>query len=188
MRTEAEIETGLESIGVYGVMAEFPDADELVVAARRAYEEGYRKMDAYSSFPVHGLAEAIGFHRTWMPQIVLAGGLFGCIGGYGLCYYMTVIAYPLNVGGRPLYSWPSYIPITFECTVLAAAFAAVIGMLALNGLPMPYHPVFNVPRFLAASQEGFFLCIETSDPMFDPDRTKRFLESLHPLEVTDVAN
>ena len=139
----------------------------MLEAARRAHAGGYRQMDAYSPFPVEGLAEAIGFHRTRLPLIVLLGGIAGGVGGYLLQYYTAVIDYPLNVGGRPLHSWPSFIPVTFETTVLIAALAAVLGMLALNGLPRPYHPVFNVPRFEMASRNLFFLCIESTDALFD---------------------
>src|SRR3954469_1072707 len=127
----------------YGLLAEFKTPEELVHAARRSHEAGYRHMDAYSPLPIHGLFEALGRRHTWMPQIVLGGGLFGCIGGYALCYYMSITAYAHNVGGRAVHSWPAYIPIMFECTVLAAALSAVLGMIVVNGLPMPYHPVFN---------------------------------------------
>ncbi len=171
---------------IYGIMAEFDSPTAIVAAARQAYEAGYRKMDAYTPFPIEELAEAIGFHKNRLPLLVLIGGLIGCIGGYLLQYYLSVIAYPINVGGRPLHSWPAFIPPTFETTVLIAAFFAVFGMLALNGLPQPYHPVFNVPRFELASRTHFFLCIEASDPKFDLIQTRRFLESLGASEVTDV--
>ena len=171
---------------IYGLLAEFSDPTELVAAARRAYEEGYRQMDAYSPFPVEELAEALGFHRTRVPLIVLIGGLVGCIGGYFLQYYIAAIHYPLNIGGRPLNSWPAFIPITFELTVLIAALSAVLGLLALNGLPMPYHPVFNVPRFALATRDRFFLCIEATDPLFDREGTRRFMERLVPREVSEV--
>ncbi len=171
---------------IYGIMAEFDTPKAIVAAARQAYEAGYRKMDAYTPFPIEELAEAIGFHKNRLPLLVLIGGLIGCIGGYLLQYYLSVIAYPINVGGRPLHSWPAFIPPTFETTVLIAAFFAVFGMLALNGLPQPYHPVFNVPRFELASRTHFFLCIEASDPKFDLVQTRRFLESLGASEVTDV--
>jgi hypothetical protein len=167
-------------------MAEFDTAEDLLEAAQRAYAEGYRHMDAYSPFPVAGLAEAIGFHRTKLPLIVLLGGIAGGLAGYLLQYYTAVIDYPLNVGGRPLHSWPAFIPVTFEMTVLIAALFAVLGMLALNGLPMPYHPVFNVARFELASRNLFFLCIESIDPRFDVARTRFFLESLGSRQVYDV--
>jgi hypothetical protein len=170
----------------YGLLAEFRTPEELVHAAQRANEAGYQRMDAYSPMPIHGLFEALGRRHTWMPQIVLGGGLFGCIGGYALCYYMSVTAYAHNVGGRPVHSWPAYIPITFECTVLAAALSAVVGMIALNGLPMPYHPVFNAPDFLRASQDRFFLCIFADDPQFDGVKTRDFLTSMSPVGVTAV--
>jgi ActD protein len=174
--------------GLYGIMAEFDDATALVAAAQRAHQEGYRTMDAYSPFPIEELHEALGSHHTRLPLIVLIGGLVGCIGGYLLQYWSSAIAYPLNVGGKPFHSWPAFVPVTFECTILAAALSAVLGMLALNGLPQPYHPVFNVPRFALASRNRFFLCIEAKDPKFDLEGTRRFLETLGPREVTTVAD
>jgi len=172
---------------VYGLMAEFESPNSIVRAARRAYEEGYRRMDAYTPFPIETLSEAIGFHGSRLPLVVLIGGILGGLGGYFLQYWVSVIAYPLNVGGRPLHSWPSFIPVTFESAVLVAALSAVLGMLALNGLPMPYHPVFNVKSFALATRDRFFLCIEATDPKFDAVATRRFLESLGPREVSDVA-
>ena len=173
---------------LYGLMAEFDGPDDLLAAAKRAHAEGYRRVDAYSPFPVEGLAEAIGAHHTRLPLLVLLAGLFGACVGFVSQYYVTVFDYPLNVGGRPLNSWPAYIPITFELTILFAALTAVVGMIALNGLPMPYHPVFNVPTFSGASRDRFFLCIEAADPLFDLGETKRFLESLKPREVSEVAH
>jgi hypothetical protein len=166
-------------------MAEFDSSEDLLEAARRTYEEGYRKMDAYTPYPIEGLAEAIGFHRSRIPALVLAGGIIGGLAGFSLQYWINVISYPLNVGGRPLNSWPSFIPVTFELTILCAAFAAVFGMLTLNRLPMLYHPVFNAPRFELASRDHFFLCIEAEDPRFDRQRTRSFLESLSP-RVSEV--
>lgn len=171
---------------VYGLMAEFDNPELLTEAARRAYEAGYRKMEGYTPFPVEGLAEAIGIPGTRLQYIVLIGGILGAVTGFGMQYYLSVIAYPLNVAGRPFNSWPAFIVVTFELTVLFAAFAAVLGMLGLNGLPQPYHPVFNVPRFELASKDRFFLCIEARDPKFDLEETKQFLESLSPAEVTEV--
>jgi Protein of unknown function (DUF3341) len=170
----------------YGLMAEFDSPTAIVEATRRAYAEGYRRMDTYTPFPVEGLAEEMHFHRTGVPLIVLLGGLAGCLGGYFLQYWIAGIYWPLNIAGRPLNSWPMFIPVTFELTVLVAALSALVGMLALNGLPHPHHPVFNVPRFALASQDRFFLCIETSDPRFNRDATRDFLESLAPREVNDV--
>jgi hypothetical protein len=170
----------------HGLMAEFDSPTAIVAATRRAYEEGYRQMDAYTPFPVEGLAEEMRFRHTWVPLIALLGGLAGCLGGYFLQYWIAGRYWPLNIGGRPLNSWPAFIPVTFELTVLCAALSALVGMLALNGLPKPYHPVFNIPRFALASQDRFFLCIEAGDPRFDRARTRDFLESLSPREVSDV--
>ncbi len=174
--------------GIYGLMAQFEGPDDIVEAARRAYEKGYRRMDAYSPFPVEGLSEAVGMHQTRLPLIILAGGIAGALIGYGMQFYASVIDYPLNVGGRPLHSWPAFIPITFEMSILVAAFAAVLGMFALNGMPQPYHPVFNVPEFELASRESFFLAIEAADPLFDIDQTRQFLEELGAIRVSEIEN
>ena len=173
---------------IYGVMAEFDNPTALVNAARRAREEGYRKLDAYSPFPIEELSDALHLHHNKLPLIVLIGGLTGLLAGYLMQYYVTVIYYPINIGGRPLHSWPAYIIITFEMTILFSALAAVFGLLGLCGLPMPYHPVFNVPRFALASRNRFFLCIEATDPLFDRKKTCSFLESLEASEVTEVAH
>jgi hypothetical protein len=173
---------------IYGLMAEFDDPSQLVLAAESARKAGYRRMDAYSPIPIEELHEALGSHHSRLPLIVLIGGLLGCIGGFLIQYWTMAVAYPINVGGRPFNSWPAFIPVTFECTILGAALSAVFGMLALNGLPMPYHPVFNVPRFASASRNRFFLCIEARDKKFDHDKTREFLESLKPREVSSVAH
>jgi hypothetical protein len=170
----------------YGLMAEFDNPNDLVAAARRAHDAGYRRLDAYTPFPIEELHEALDIHRTKVPLMVLVGGIVGGLTGYGLQYWVAVIAYPLNIGGRPLHSWPSFVPVTFEMTVLFAALTAVFGMLAMNQLPRPYHPVFNAPRFEMATRDRFFLCIEARDPRFDGEATRRFLESFGPREVTDV--
>jgi hypothetical protein len=171
---------------IYGMMAEFDSPSDLVAAARRTYEAGYQKIDAYSPFPIEELAEAIGFHSNAVPLVVLIGGLIGCLSGYALQYWISVITYPINVGGRPLHSWPAFIVVTFEMTILFAGLAAVLGMLALNGLPMPYHPVFNVPRFAFATKDRFFLMIFSTDPKFNPVDTRRFLEGLSPRSISEV--
>ena len=180
-------ETFWDRHGLHGLMAQFETPEQVVSAAQRAYDAGYRKMDAYSPMPVEGLAEAIGFKRNYVSLVVLIGGLCGCVGGFGLLWWIAVIAYPHNVGGRPFDSWPAFIPITFECTVLLAALSSVVGMLAMNKLPMPYHPVFNVAEFAQrALVDRFFLCIEANDPKFDREKTKAFLLELNPEEVSEV--
>jgi hypothetical protein len=173
---------------LYGLMAEFDNPTALVNAARTAREKGYRKLDAYSPFPIEELNDALHLHKNRLSLIVLTFGIIGGIVGYLLQYYVTVIYFPINIGGRPLHSWPAYIVITFELTILFAAISTVLGLLALCGLPMPYHPTFNVPRFALASRNRFFLCIESEDPLFDHHRTIDFLEALEPKEVSEVAH
>jgi hypothetical protein len=167
-------------------MAEFDSAQELVAAAHKTHEAGYRKIDAYSPFPIEGLAEAIGFHKNNVALIVLIGGLIGGISAYALQYWVAAITYPVNIGGRPFHSWPSFIIVTFELTILFAGLSAAIGMIALNGLPMPYHPVFNVPEFAKASENKFFLIVFSSDPNYDAIRTRSFLAGLAPRMVAEV--
>jgi hypothetical protein len=174
--------------GIYGLIAEFDNPTALVKAARAAREKGYRKLDAFSPFPIEGLNDALHLHKNKLPLIVLAGGIIGGLSGYLLQYYITVISFPINIGGRPLHSWPSYIIITFELTILFGALSAVLGMLGLCGLPMPYHPVFNAPRFALASRNRFFLCIESADSLFDLAATGDFLRALEPHEVSEVAH
>jgi hypothetical protein len=171
---------------LYGVMAEFENPTDLVAAARRVYAAGYRRINGYSPYPIEELSEAIGFTHTSLPLIVFIGGLVGAVGGFFMQYWMEVIDYPLNVGGKPFNSWPAFIPITFEMTVLCAAFAAVLGMLVLNKLPQPYHPVFNVPNFAMATRDRFFLAVEANDPKFDHAEVVVLLKSLGALEVNDV--
>jgi hypothetical protein len=168
-------------------MAEFEDHTRVVEAAKRAHDEGYRCMDAHTPFPVDDLAEALGSRRTAMPMMVLTGGIVRALGGYFMEWYAMAVDYPLNIGGRPFNSWPAYIPITFELLVLCAAVSAIVGMLALNRLPQPHHPVFNPPGFERASTDRFFLCVEARDPMFDALVTRRFLEDLRPNSVQEVA-
>ena len=170
----------------YGMMAEFDSVNALVDAANRTREAGYKKIDAYSPFPVEGLAEAIGFHHDAVPLVVLIGALLGGLGGYLLQYWISVVSYPINVGGKPYHSWPAFIVVTFEMTILFGGIFAVFGMLALNGLPMPYHPVFNVPRFAFATKDRFFLIVFSSDPKYKPDEVRRFLDSLAPRSVSEV--
>ena len=171
---------------VHGLIAEYTTPEALVDAAQKAYAEGYRRMDAYSPMPVDGLAEAIGFTHNRLPLLVLIGGLSGAATAAALMYFSSVVDYPLNVGGRPLASWPAWVPITFELTILFASLTAVFGMLGLNGLPMPYHPVFNAPGFAMASRNRFFLCIEARDPKFDLAATRGFLDGLGPKSVEVV--
>jgi hypothetical protein len=171
---------------IYGLIAEFENPHDLVAAARRVRAEGYKKLDAYTPFPVEGLAEALELGSTRVPLIALIGGLVGAALGYGMQYYLMAVDYPINVGGRPLHSWPAFIPVTFEMTVLVAGLSAVLGMLALNGLPMPYHPVFNAPRFALATRDRFFLCIEATDPKFDREETRRLLDRMTPRMVSEV--
>jgi hypothetical protein len=173
---------------IYGVMAEFDSPGALVTATRAAVGKGFKQLDAYSPFPIEELNDALHLHRNKLPLLVLIGGICGGIGGFLLQYYITTIQYPLNIAGRPLNSWPAYIVITFETTILLAALAAVFGLFALCGLPMPYHPTFNVPRFALASKDRFFLCIESADPLFDREKTAGFLASLQPKEVSEVAH
>lgn len=173
---------------LYGLLAEFETPEALLKAAERARQAGYQQMDAYTPFPVEGISEALGLSASRLPLLVFLGGLTGLATGYGLQYYTSVISYPINVGGRPPHSWPAFIPITFELTILFAALSAVLGMFALNRLPMPYHPLFSVPAFDRASRSSFFLAIESTDPMFHVVETRSFLESVGAEEVFDVAS
>jgi hypothetical protein len=180
--------TQTEAQGTYGLIAEFASEGEVVAAARAAREAGYSRMDAYTPYPVEALNDALALPRSKVPLIVLIGGILGGLGGFMLQYWSSVIRYPMNVGGRPFNSWPAFIVVTFECTILLAAISGVIGMILLNKLPQPYHPVFNWERFVHASRDRFYLCIEAVDPEFDRQGTETFLRSLNPSEVTDVEN
>lgn len=176
----------METPGLYGLLAEFDDDKALLKAAKAAQQRGYTRMDGYSPFPVEGLNEAVGFPTTRMPLIILCGGLTGCATGYLLQFWGMAISYPINIGGRPLNSWPAFIPVTFELTILFAAISAVVGVLFLNGFPQPYHPVFNVPRFALASRSRFFLCIEAEDPKFDKEAVRRFFGEQGAAGIYDV--
>ena len=171
---------------VHGLIAEFDDPETLVKATTKAHEAGYRAMDAYSPFPIHGLAEAMGVKGTHVSKFTLVGGLAGAATGFGMQWFASAWHYPYSIGGKPLNSWPAFMPITFELTILFAAFSALGSMLLMNGLPRPYHPIFNAKRFERASSDGFFLCIETTDAQYDTDQTKSFLEGLGPVEVSEV--
>ena len=171
---------------IYGLLAEFDDPTALVQAVRATRSAGYRKVDAFTPFPIEEVIESLDVHEKRLPMLVLLGGILGGIAGFALCYWTSVIDYPINVGGRPLNSWPSFIPVTFETTVLGAALSAVLSMLVLNGLPMPHHPLFAVPRFALSTNDRFFLCIRASDRLFDRDDTRRFLERLVPRSVSEV--
>lgn len=172
--------------GLFGLAAEFDSPEALVAAAARVREAGYTRVEAYTPFPVEGLSHALGFARTKVAMVVLIGAIVGAVGAFGMQWYANVLSYPWNIGGKPPNSWPAFIPITFELGVLGAALAAVIGMLAMNGLPQPYHPMFNLPRFTLASRDRFFLCVESTDPKFDPDQTRRLLDDLRPTSVEVV--
>lgn len=163
---------------IHGLLAEFHKPAEVVEAAHHVRAAGYRKVDAYSPYPIEELGEALDLHHSPLPGLVLAGGVVGLLAGLGLEFWSSVIEYPMNIGGRPLASWPAFIVPAYETTILFAAGVAVLGMLALNGLPEPYHPVFNVPSFALATRDKFFICVEARDPLFDRARTRRFLEGL----------
>ena len=176
----------MKTTRIYGIMAEFDSASDLVAAARKTHESGYQKIDAYSPFPVEELSEAIGFHTNRVALVTLIGAITGGISGYLMQYWMNAVNYPVIVGGKPPHSWPAFIPITFEMTILFGGISAVLGMLALNGLPMPYHPVFNVPRFAMATKDRFFLIVFSTDPKYSPAGTRQFLESLGPRSISEV--
>ena len=172
---------------IFGVMAEFDDPKAMVAAAKRTYAAGYRRMDTFSPYPIEEAWEAIGHHDRRLSRIVFGGGLMGLLTGIGLQQWVHQIAYPINIGGKPLNSWPMFVPVCFELTILFAALSAAIGMIVLNGLPQPYHPVFNVERFARASRDRFFLLVESRDPKFDRQHTMEFLKGLQATEVSEVA-
>ena len=176
----------MKDTGTYGLMAEFDNVNDAITAARRTYGAGYRKIDAYSPFPVEELSEAIGFHKNGVALVCLIGGLLGGTGAFTLQWWINTISYPVNIGGRPFNSWPSFIIVTFEMTILFGGLSAVFGMLALNGLPMPYHPVFNVPQFESVTNDHFFIVIFSSDKNYDAVHTRQFLEGLGPISVAEV--
>jgi hypothetical protein len=174
------------SSALYGLLAEFDSPDQLLSAVRRTTDAGYTKTDAFSPYPIHGMGDALKFKDRRLSPFVLIGGIVGCLAGYGLEYWTQVIAYPLNIGGRPYHAWVNFIPPAFETTILFGSFTAGIAMLVLNGLPRPYHPCFNVPAFERATQDKFFLVIEADDPQFDLQKTREFLGGLHARQVTAV--
>lgn len=175
-----------EALPIYGVLGEFDSAEDLLEAADAVRQAGYRRTDAYAPFPVHGLADALGARPTRLPFIVLIGGIAGGVLGYLMQVYCAAIDYPLNIGGRPPHAWPAFVPVTFELTILGAALSAVLGMFALNGLPRPYHPLFNIPEFSLASQNRFFLCIEATDPKFELAGVSEFLQRIGSTHVQVV--
>ncbi len=175
-----------DPIGPYGLIAEFDRTEDVIEATQAAYDHGYRQMEAYSPFPVDGLAEALGFKKNRIAACVLIGGVTGGLTGFFMQWYSAVLSYPIDVGGRPLNSWPAFIPITFEMTILFAALSAVLGMLGLNGLPRPHHPIFNAPNFVMASRNRFFLCLQSRDPLFDEVESRRFLEKFKPKSINVV--
>ena len=173
---------------IYGIVAEFKELDALIAGVTAVREAGYKRFQAYTPFPSEELNHAIGYHGSRLPFLIFLGGLVGAIIGYSLQYWTAVHSYPLNVGGRPLHSWPAFIPVTFECTILGASLTAILAMLAMNGLPAPYHPLFNVPRFSRASRDLFFLCVQARDPQFDREVVKEFLLKLAPSDVQEVGH
>ena len=175
-----------KELKLYGLIAEFDSSDDLLIAAEKVRDAGYEKMDAHVPFPVHGLTEALGIPRTRLPYIVLCGAILGGFGGFMLQYWVSVIAYPLNIGGRPYFSWPSFVPIIFECTILGAGVTTFLALLGLNKLPQHYHPVFEAKNFERASGDGFFLCIEAADKKFDAESTRSLLQEAGPKNVTEV--
>ncbi len=171
---------------IYGLLAEFDSPESLVEAAHKVTEEGYRRVDAFTPYPIEELEEALEVPKTCLPWLVFGAGVTGGLTAFFVQWYATVVHYPLNVGGRPLNSWPLYIPVTFELTVLLAGVTAVVAMFLLNGLPTLYHPLFEVKRFEHATQDGFFLAIEAKDPKFDLDQTSGLLHSLEPMDIFEV--
>jgi hypothetical protein len=176
-----------KTLPLYGLLAEFDSVDAILNAAEKTRLAGFKHFESYVPFPVHGLSEAMGFSRTRIPLLVACTAACGGLTGFFGMYYANVISYPLIIGGKPFNSWPAFIPITFELSILGAAFGAVFGMLALNGLPQPYHPVFNVPAFQLASRDRFFICIEAKDERFELEETKKFLQALSPLSIAEVS-
>lgn len=184
-KTDAIVPPSLPS-PIFGVMGQFEDVTALLRAARKVRQSGYTRTDAFTPYPVHGLDDELGVRKTILPKLVLGAGIMGALTGFGMQYFAMVIHYPLNIGGKPLNSWPAFIPITFEVTILFAALTAVVGMLALNGLPQPYHPVFHIKNFERASVDQYFLCIESDDPKFDADEARKLLSAAGAVEVSDV--
>jgi hypothetical protein len=173
--------------GTYGLLAEFDTPTQLVRAAEGAYAAGWRRMDCYTPYPVEEASEAIGFHKNEVSLVCLLGGLMGLLAMFSLETWISVWAYPLNIGGRPYYSWPAFVVPAYEWTILYAGLSAAFGMLALNGLPTPYHPLFNAPNFRnGATTDKFFLCLESTDPKFEVGEARAFLEGFTPVSVVEV--
>jgi hypothetical protein len=184
-RVQKPVDQGSREL--YGLLAKFNTQEDLIIASDRTYSEGYRKFDSYSPYPVPELARAMHLKSSPLPFVILAGGILGGVGGFLMMTYATVWDYPLNIGGRPLFSWPTYIPITFELTVLLGALCGILGLFFFTRFPQPYHPVFNSEDFIEhGSQDAFYLSIEASDPKFDLDRTRRFLENLGSALVSEI--
>ena len=172
---------------LYGLLAKFDSPEELIHASNRTVEAGYKKFDTYTPYPIEGLAQAMRLRPSPLPFLILAGGVIGAFAGFLMQTFATVIDNPYNIGGRPLFSWPAYIPITFEVTILSAALFGFFGLFIINRFPQPYHPVFNSEDFSQhAAQDGFYMDIEASDPKFDIDITRKFLEDLGSIQVSEI--
>jgi hypothetical protein len=171
---------------MHGMLAEFESEEAILHAAQAVRDAGFNNVEGYTPFAVEGLAELLGCKTTRVAAITFFCGVLGAMLGFGMCWYANVISYPWNIGGRPPNSWPAWIPITFELMVLGASSGAFFGMLALNGFPRPYHPVFNAPQFERASKDRFFLCVEAKDPQYDAERLRQLFQALSPISLSEV--